>query len=84
MRGLSHVQSTAAVIGIGANHSSHARLQNARISSGRHVKRVHALHGFAWRVYTSSLMLKTAAMFLSNVMTSTTSLPFIYRRKRDF
>ena len=44
-RGFSHVHRRAAAIGRSDHHFSQARLQNARMSSGRTVLRVQTLHG---------------------------------------
>jgi hypothetical protein len=51
-----------------AHQPNHTRLQNARMSSGKAVNRVKPLQGFACRAQTSSLILKTAAIFFSKVI----------------
>ena len=47
MRGFSHIHNTAAAIGTNAHHPSQTRLQIAKISNGKTVKRVQTLQGLA-------------------------------------
>jgi len=55
---------------MGANdhQPNQIRLQIAKISIGRTVKRVQTLRGLAWRAQVSSLMWKAVAILRSNVI----------------
>lgn len=56
------------LIGTSDRQPNQARLQIARMSSGKTVNRVQTLQGLAWRAQVSSLMLKAAAILLSRVI----------------
>src|SRR6195256_1093651 len=60
-RGFSHSQTTTTTIGTRHHQPSHARLQIAEIISGIAAKRVHTLHGLAWRCHASSVIRNVSA-----------------------
>src|SRR5258705_3387453 len=55
-RGFSHSHTMTTAIGTRHHQPSHTRLQIARIISGIAAKRVHTLHGLAWRCHASSVI----------------------------
>src|SRR5882757_9083013 len=60
-RGLSHSHTMTTAIGTRHHQPSHTRLQIAKIISGIAAKRVHTLHGLAWRCHASSVIRNVSA-----------------------